>query len=363
MTTPLWKEILPKFYANVQEVYGVKYSVVLLDNLRLHKNIEAARKLLDEDLMELLYFPPNTTHLFQPLDNLVFAKYKSELYKNVRDLDQSLLTCEIEMYNKKLDSVVYGCGTAESRAFSRSTIVESFKNTHMYPFDEEKIREYAAVSVRLPCILFHCPRAHEFQPPVDLPKLAKSAFDAMTQEHRERQHTARENSVVSDVTRRRNNELFTLHDVELDKWKKEQEQAARIQVQIEKNVERERRAALRNLENEKRKRVREEQRHAREEKKRREQLERDARAHQKRVRQEEAAKRERACRCRFAGCSRRWKADQALAGAWYWCDKCGADEYQNFGVCNTHWAQEEGRRLMETHEANCPVRKPKRGKH
>ena len=147
MTTELWKQILPRFNEHVEAVYGSKFSVLLLDNLKIHKNIDAAGVLLKKNLMELLYFPPNSTHLFQPLDNRIFALFKMDLYLNIHRLDQALLTQDIVLFNKKTDLVLYGCAPAEANAFSRDTIVQSFKNTHIYPFDERKILAYSTVSV------------------------------------------------------------------------------------------------------------------------------------------------------------------------------------------------------------------------
>ncbi len=48
------------------------------NNLSFHRDIDAL-SLLAKSLIYMNFLPPNTTHFTQPLDDLVFAIYKSEL--------------------------------------------------------------------------------------------------------------------------------------------------------------------------------------------------------------------------------------------------------------------------------------------
>jgi len=82
-----------------------------------------------------LYLPAHTTHLIQPLDNVILAglKWKMGTQKQL-EMIRRLLTHE------GMETIIQDIFTdIESEALNPHTIQAGFKNTGIWPFDEKLI--------------------------------------------------------------------------------------------------------------------------------------------------------------------------------------------------------------------------------
>lgn len=118
--------------------------VVLCDNLEVHK-CEEVVKVCHNSLVQLYYLPPNTTHFLQPLDDVLFAVYKDQLSLLADKIKENLGPTR----HASLDILSAIHPYAVAKAFTKERIVESFKNTGIFPFNEQRIRDLARQNIGL----------------------------------------------------------------------------------------------------------------------------------------------------------------------------------------------------------------------
>lgn len=89
--------------------------------------------------MNFCFLPPYTSHFLQPLDDVLFAVYKTQLNLLARKLNSALAMTpgdEDDFSNTVLSAAHH---IAVSKAFTKERIKKSFANTGIFPFDKEKI--------------------------------------------------------------------------------------------------------------------------------------------------------------------------------------------------------------------------------
>jgi hypothetical protein len=85
-----------------------------------------------------LFLPSHTTHLLQPLDNLVFATFKG-----VVSLHQDQMNKANKLYTQRINNVIEEIITeAEKQAFKKKSIIKKYyANTGLWPPNFERIHE------------------------------------------------------------------------------------------------------------------------------------------------------------------------------------------------------------------------------
>ena len=80
--------------------------------------------------------PANTSHFLQPLDNLCFAQLKNKFKSKLHEVNLKSYFTNSDI-KKELFAAMY---EAENESMIPKIIISSFKNTGLYPFNEDTIR-------------------------------------------------------------------------------------------------------------------------------------------------------------------------------------------------------------------------------
>ena len=110
-------------------------------NLAVHRDTKGVKHAAGLDV-DMMFLPPNTSHFTQPLDNLVFAIYKSELTRLASSLNRSLSAFGEKLENHSISVLTSVTVAAEAVAFRRDKIIASFANT-IFPWDPNAILDRA----------------------------------------------------------------------------------------------------------------------------------------------------------------------------------------------------------------------------
>jgi len=131
-----WDLIFGKFLAIVKPWIGTREALVYLDNLGSHLTTQSLTNSIDSDIT-MLFLPPNTTHILQPLDNLAFCEFKRALKISMRHY-LSPEGFSTESFTQVMLSLTH---TIMLHAFTPKTLEMSFSNTGLFPFDSLKIMQ------------------------------------------------------------------------------------------------------------------------------------------------------------------------------------------------------------------------------
>jgi hypothetical protein len=116
-----------------------KEILLLTDNLGIHRQPESICKALNRDCYQI-YFPPNCSHFIQPLDNLLFANLKRQVYRiSAGILNESLLWDEKTPSLQEI--VIDAVQESFPSVFSVRNIVKSWDNVGVHPLQPQKIRQ------------------------------------------------------------------------------------------------------------------------------------------------------------------------------------------------------------------------------
>lgn len=325
---------------------------LLLDNLRFHKDVDPII-LAKKNFVHLLFLPPNTSHFLQPLDDLVFARYKTHLAKLARQLLLALKGTTTKQSPALIITAV--TSAAEKVAFSPDAIKLSFKNCGMWPINIQKIQDMAALNIGKP---------KDSPSPQKSPRKAsrihyrQKVADAVMELHAKKEST-RKKSEEANLRVTPTVEYGMLFDTDSIIAKSEEvrtakELDARLKAEIarEKAREKERRASI----NEDR-RIEKEIKAEEKEQKLREKANIDEAKRLRGV----GTKRKRAdppeleLNCIVKDCRMTWNT--ADTSKWMFCEHCDA-----CCVCKGHWQDPQGHQLLIDHEGRCPHRPRKKQK-
>lgn len=285
---------------------------LLADNLAVHRDVKVLAALLKARI-NVFFLPPNTSHFLQPLDDLVFAIYKSQLVQLARELSEALIRNDIKWNAAQVLTAV--TIQAEQKALQPDKIVASFANVHLLPFDAEKIMEMARNNISEPAAIPSAEWEWVKDGKVNEDALMTAAKTAMAKER------LADRAVISRVLQSTRTVTVTaqygvLYDSNsiVKNYKEAEAKAAEAAKAKTEKAE--------------------------------------AVALKKRQREEDILART----CRVNGCENRW-CKSKLKG-WMFCGHCDV-----YATCGEHWAEGasgEGQRGMAEHEVACPKRPKKR---
>jgi hypothetical protein len=133
-----WDLIFRRFVEIVKPWIGARSAILYLDNLGSHITSNSLSTSLDNDIT-LLFLPPNTTHLLQPLDDLAFSTFKTSLKSSMRHYmcsdGFSVESFTQVMLQLSYETMIHG--------LTREIVQKSFYNTGIFPFNSDKIKDKA----------------------------------------------------------------------------------------------------------------------------------------------------------------------------------------------------------------------------
>lgn len=130
--------IMDEFATQWRAQYPWKPILVFGDQSSVHTNDQIIHKMFLKDIW-LCYFPSDTSHFLQPLDNVPFANFKRAFANFYRKVRHSPHHNKDERYYLMIQAAI----DAEHKSFSQKTILEGFKSTGLVPFDPAKIIQNA----------------------------------------------------------------------------------------------------------------------------------------------------------------------------------------------------------------------------
>ncbi len=340
--------------AKFSEIWKARSSAVatlFTDNLSFHRDVDPIVT-AKENLVQLVFLPPNTSHFLQPLDDLVFARYKSHLARLARELLSAISGEGTKRTAAEIITAV--TAAAEKIAFKPEVTQESFKNCGLWPLKFEKIMEMAYLNIG---------KTREApSPPSPGRKSRKEYRRDVARVVMELNGRSSEIAAQSKNSNKRVTptvEYETLYDSDSIIANSERTQAARAESarlkgekQIEKEKDKERRESLKQE-----RRIIKEKKAEEKAQQLREKRNIDAAKEVRGV----GTKRKRAdppdleLDCIVKDCSLTWNtADESN---WMFCESCDA-----CCVCEGHWRDGEGKAVLTAHETRCPHRPRKRAK-
>ena len=279
-------------------MFGVERQIIVLSSHRqpviLHRAISKG--------IYMWFFPPNTSHWSQPLDNLLFANLKKNFARVKEEIDYLRLFTKPNLF-----SLISETLEAAVKSFSVTVTAAAFRNTGVFPFNATRIQTLA--------------RQHYLQMTNDgstnigvedqIVRRVVSIIEESWKRH-SAEAQGRASQMETVKTRVKTNVLFDPREIlEESRKRKEREQKEKE----EKEKERKRKREERQKEKEKEAQEKEARKQLREQKKRERDLEKQCREEERLGRQ-----------CK-AGCGAQWRT---TGRGWTGCEYCDV-----FWVCPT----------------------------
>jgi len=138
------KELFAVIIRKVQELWELEHEGVPLyllgDNCRIHTRFPLMVEMAMKDIY-LIFLPPNTTQFSQPLDSNPFAGLKKNVYKL---LEKKNFINQLLGYDPEESKwTIPEAQQAARVAFTPKVIIAGFRNTAIWPWDEEKFLQLA----------------------------------------------------------------------------------------------------------------------------------------------------------------------------------------------------------------------------
>ena len=343
MNSTLWGQILDRF-ASIWELHNSRECILLTDNLRFHHDLDPIIKANDK-LVHLVFLPPNTSHFLQPLDDLVFARYKVHLAAFARELASALQQQGERM--SALEIITAVTAAAEDIAFKVDVVKKSFENCGIWPLNVEKIISLAYVNIGKQDLTVTPQKSKR---PIKGQRLSSKEYIKRIQEVVIAKNS--KNAELIAAAKRRNTRVTVTTEYET-MWdtsstlKKGEIEAENAGIAIKKKEDKGNESKEKKMLADRKK------------------IERQNLAEAKAVR---GLKRNRdgtfdnpaglELKCIADGCLYWWNT--GCNDNWRFCDHCDAN-----GVCESHWDEGPdgaGQRAVADHEERCPRRPKKRPK-
>lgn len=274
---------------------------ILADNLGIHHDADVAQIAL-RDGIRLVFLPPNTSHFTQPLDQVIFAIFKTILDKSAQDIAQESNITGEKMTSSEIMSMA--TALAAAAAFKEDAIREAFKTSFIWPWDPSGFLDAAQRNVGQSTRRV----VERVQSPSGQVRLEARRASSQYLQQARKSFAERKKGFVSVAPK-------------VD-YAKSVSAEQLIQLKDAERAKRQADAALKDA-----------------------------------VREEKAAKkREREkITCKAPGCKTYENSPKdKKRNPFRWCDYC--DE---FGICGVHFEGEEFAALISEHEASCPMRPPR----
>jgi len=142
MTKELWPRIIKKFVDVIKTHDPQNWKFLIMDWLSSHMDIETMKICLENKIL-MVYIPPHTSHFLQPLDQMAFGLFKSQLNRLVGNY----LRKEKKNLPSMVELVQSLARIAEKRSLTPNVIQRSWHDSGLYLFDKFKIVDAAKKNV------------------------------------------------------------------------------------------------------------------------------------------------------------------------------------------------------------------------
>ena len=136
ITNELWKQIIDKLVERLQLSKANQHALLLLDRHSTHMELTSCKLLVDNNIQPL-YLPAHTTHLLQPLDDIIFASFKFDMRKKV-EWERMRRLISGETMDGLIEEILE---QSKAQIFTPEVIQAGFKHTGIWPFNEALIRQ------------------------------------------------------------------------------------------------------------------------------------------------------------------------------------------------------------------------------
>ena len=142
-----WKNTMMELERVIRPFRGSEKVILVVDNATPHKSLDAI-KWMHEHNMYMVYLPPNTSHLLQPLDQEAFANWKRHLLLEVKSVNP----IRFQTVESLTEVLIQMGAKAERKAFTKKILVGCWRKTGLYPFDPDVVRGRVVEGVENKCI-------------------------------------------------------------------------------------------------------------------------------------------------------------------------------------------------------------------
>mmetsp|Transcript_3707 Transcript_3707/g.8975 ORF Transcript_3707/g.8975 Transcript_3707/m.8975 type:complete len:529 (-) Transcript_3707:83-1669(-) len=111
---------------------------LLLDNLAAHHNPEALA-VAEDNWVEIIFFPKNTTHLVQPLDDVALASVKKAARRHRSSLERDRVLSRDNLTGECYCMTVSAAYFGIAEGLTKKAVIKSFYNTGIWPWNPERI--------------------------------------------------------------------------------------------------------------------------------------------------------------------------------------------------------------------------------
>ena len=136
ITNDLWIDIIAKFIDIIKVHLCDRPAVLILDRVGPHLEDSTLTSLMNNDI-STLFLPAHTSHILQPLDDVIFSLFKAAAHQKLAEEMIGRNLCG-ELLNSATQEAIF---EAEQQAFTPDIIQTGFKNTGVWPFNKELIRK------------------------------------------------------------------------------------------------------------------------------------------------------------------------------------------------------------------------------
>lgn len=131
ITNDLWIEVIAQLKKILIPSMGGKSALLLLDRHSTHLELSSMKSMIDS-YMHPLYLPAHTTHILQPLDDIIFSNLKGRLLAK-KDLEVMRRILTGQPIETVIQDLVEGLDTDW---FDSKIIKAGFANAGIYPYDK-----------------------------------------------------------------------------------------------------------------------------------------------------------------------------------------------------------------------------------
>ena len=135
VTTEIWSNIVEKAMDDYALLHPGVVPTILLDNCSSHTK-QFAREMATTGRAFFQYLVPNTTHVLQPLDNGVFARYKEALAEELLSAEEASIAHAEDLTSLFLARVK----AAEAASLTEAAVKHGFERTGIYPWKPDLVR-------------------------------------------------------------------------------------------------------------------------------------------------------------------------------------------------------------------------------
>lgn len=313
-TTTAWKiatnallEVLPKWKEG-----DPKY-LLFADNLGIHSRDEDAVTLLRKGIRQL-FFPPNCSQYIQPLDNIVFANFKTALATRAND---AAFVNSVAKDDNGLNLILAVLVESIEAAFSKKNIQLAFKNVGLFSFDETVIYGNSQ-KAKSKQVLKNNSESGSTGIVHTIVKQTAAVMKGLLEEHKDNKKKTNKVTIstkypahldavkIEDAINNASMELemkeAVAMDIKSEAAKKSADSAASKLKEKETNLAMKRTASIDTF----------------------------------------------ALKCKFIGCPISWKEDHGKSGEFIFCSHC-----DKFCLCYRHSEDAAGKVIMKVHETEC----------